>query len=75
MRFLLPFFLALLLIVLGVVAEADDDAALLGDLVCAVSMSRWLFVGHDLDDLAQVKAWYGRVCERTACQRHNVVSC
>lgn len=50
------------------------DSFTLGDLVCAVSISRWLFVGHDLDDQAPVKAWFDRVCERPACQRHNVVS-
>ena len=46
----------------------------LADLVCAVSVSRWLFVGYDFGDEAGVAAWYGRVSERPACQRHNVVS-
>ena len=46
----------------------------LADLVCAVSASRWLFVGHDFGDNQSVAAWYARVSERPAAQRHNVVS-
>ncbi|MCP5083234.1 MAG: glutathione S-transferase family protein [Alphaproteobacteria bacterium] len=50
------------------------DSFTLADLVCAVSVSRWLFVGHNFGNEANVEAWYGRVGERPACQRHNVVS-
>ena len=50
------------------------DSFTLADLVCAISVSRWLFVGHDFGGETNVEAWYGRVSERPASQRHNVVS-
>ncbi|MEM8648306.1 MAG: glutathione binding-like protein, partial [Pseudomonadota bacterium] len=50
------------------------DSFTLADLVCAVSVSRWLFVGHDFGDNSAVAAWFGRVSARPAAERHNVVS-
>lgn len=46
----------------------------LSDIICSVSLSRWLFIGHNFDDVPNLRAWYDRVGEREACQRHNIAS-
>lgn len=61
----------------GILAGQDflaGAAFTLADLVCAISVSRWLFVGYDFGSETNVEAWYARVCERPFAQRHNVVS-
>ncbi len=61
----------------GILSEHDylaGDHFTLADLVCAISISRWLFVGHTFGDEQHVEAWFGRVNERPLAQRHNVVS-
>ena len=46
----------------------------LADLVVSVSLSRWMFVGFDLEGFDAVAAWNDRVGGRPGCQKHNVVS-
>lgn len=66
-----------LAIMQGILAGQEylaSEAFTLADIVCAISVSRWLFVGHDFGDANNVEAWFARVSERPFAQRHNVVS-
>ena len=50
------------------------EAFTLSDLVCSVTLSRWLFIGHNFDGVPNLSSWYDRVGAREACKKHNIAS-
>ncbi len=50
------------------------DSFTLADLVCSITVARWLFMDFDFGSRSNVEAWYNRVSARPFAQSHNVVS-